>query len=495
MEWVHVGMLFLAFFLALLNGFFVASEFAIVKVRPTQVEELAHGGGRRARVARGNIVGLDDYLSATQLGITIASLGLGWLGHPAVASIIRPLFAWLGAGSGVAADTVAAAMAFGFITYLHIVMGELVPRWIAIHRPLDVALWTALPLRLFYVIMYPAIRVLNRTATFILRTIGFGPAGELEHAHSPRELEMIVESSARHGFLNEQERELLENVLGFGRRYVREIMVPRPDMVCLFTSKSLNENLAIVRESSYTRFPLATADTDSIVGMVHVQDLFEVSRLPGETAKDGCGSGRTPRLSLESISRPVPYVPEVTTVDRLFRVFQRNRTHLAVVVDEYGGVAGLATLEDVLEELVGEIHDEFDVDEVSGIERRANGEAIVAGSLSVEEVAEAFQFDGSRSSMSTIGGYVLQLLGNVPKIGDFVTMGRYRVEVIRMDGHRVTHLRFRPTPEGGTATRSVTAPEARRTKPPEDAEEPDQAPISPPHPQPPKGQEDHKPTS
>lgn len=433
-----------AFFLVLLNGFFVAAEFAIVKVRATRIEELVREGDRRARSARHLIRHLDAYLSATQVGITIASLGLGWVGEHALGGLVGRALAPLGVPASFG-NALAAGVAFAIITFLHVVLGELAPKSLAIQRAESTALWTAAPLRFFAFVLWPAIAALNWTANRILRAVGLHTAVEgADLAHSPQELRMIVEASEASGELNPQERKLLDNALALSERFVREIMVPRPDMICLYTTRSLEENLGTVRESRHTRYPLAVEDKDHIIGMIHVRDLVD--------ARERADADGQP-LSLEKIRRPVMFVPEVATIDRVLRLFQRGRSHLALVVDEFGGIAGLVTLEDVLEELVGEIRDEFDVDEkeVALVPPGASGEALVDAGLPLDEVAESFKFEPAQATVDTIGGYVLQLLGRLPKVGETVQMGRYRVEVAEMEGLRVTKLRFKPLSEAKRA--------------------------------------------
>jgi CBS domain containing-hemolysin-like protein len=422
----------IAAFLVFLNGFFVAAEFAIVKVRATRIEELVRDGNRRAKMARHLIQHLDAYLSATQVGITIASLGLGWVGDHAVGDLVGRALGRI----GVPRAAVAPAIAFAIITFFHVVAGELAPKSLAIQRAEKTALWTAPFLRLFYILMWPVIEALNRCASLLIRAVGLQPAGDVDLAHSAQELRLIVEASEKSGELNPQEKQLLENALQFSERLVREIMIPRPDMVCLYTTRSLEENLAIARESRHTRYPLAVEDKDHISGMIHVRDLIDAS----ERAR---GNGEP--LSLEKLRRPMLFVPEVATIDRVLKLFQRGRSHLAVVVDEYGGIAGLVTLEDVLEELVGEIRDEFDIEERDGgIAPGAGGEVLVEAGLPLHEVAESLKFEPSQATVDTIGGYVLQVLGRLPKLGESVRIGRFNVEVAEMDGLRVTRLRFRP---------------------------------------------------
>jgi CBS domain containing-hemolysin-like protein len=451
----QLALLGLAAFLVVLNGFFVAAEFAIVKVRATRIEELFREGNRRARMARHLIHHLDAYLSATQVGVTIASLGLGWIGEPALAYLLAPALVQVGISSA-GAHGIAFVVAFSIISAFHIVLGELAPKSLAIQRAESTALWVAFPLRIFYVVMWPAIAVLNWASNRVLGWLGLHRATEADLAHSSEELRMIVEASGASGELNPQEKKLLDNALQFSERLVREIMVPRTDMVCLYTRRSLDENLAIVRDAQHTRYPLAVEEKDHIIGMIHVRDLIQAQ----QRAEDG---GEP--LSLERLKRPVLFVPAVATIDRVLRLFQRGRSHLAIVVDEYGGIAGLVTLEDVLEELVGEIRDEFDVDETDRrVEPGAGGEVLVDASMSLDEVARALRFEPAQATVDTIGGYVLQVLGRLPKEGETVRMGRYQVEVAEMDGLRVTRLRFKPAE--GKGARAAVGPDQGAGAPP-----------------------------
>lgn len=425
------GYLILALFLVLLNGFFVAAEFAMVKVRATRIREMAEQGGWRAGVAKAVIDHLDAYLSATQLGITLASLGLGWLGEPAFAHLLEMV---LGPILPAAALHGAAFIAaFAIISFLHIVLGELAPKSLAISRPEATSLWVAAPLRVFYYLMYPAIWALNNAALACLKLFGVQPVGEGETAHSEEELRMIVAASHAQGVLNASERTMLENVMEFSERRVTQIMVPRPDMVCLDVASSMQENLDIVRENQHTRYPVASGNKDTIIGMIHVKDLLTLG-------------GATGVKTLAELRRPILFVPESAMIDHLLKTFQRRRSHMAIVVDEYGGVSGMVTLEDVLEEIVGEIRDEFDAQEEATIEPMGDKVMVDAG-LPLEEAAERFGFTyPPDDAINTVGGYVLKLLGRVPKEGETVTMGRHRVEVMEMDGLRVAQLRFHLLP-------------------------------------------------
>ncbi len=422
-----------AFLLVLLNGFFVAAEFAIVKVRSTKIRELAEQGDWRAVAAQNVIAHLDAYLSACQLGITFSSLGLGWIGEPAVARLIEPTLRAAGVENPTLVHTIAFTVAFLFISFLHIVLGELAPKSLAIRKPESTSLWLAPALRAFYWLMYVPIVALNGTANWILRLVGIEPLNETEQAHSSEELRMIVGASHAHGVLNATERRLLENVIDFSEREVAEIMTPRVDMVCLFVNKSIAENLAIVRGQQHTRYPLAEGSADNVIGMIHIKDFITITV---EGAAERTGS------VLQSIKRPVLFVPERASIDALLRTIQATHTLMAIVVDEYGGVAGVVTLEDVLEELVGEIRDEFDDTELE-VERRG-GETIVDGGLPLNEVEEMFPdlVSDEEGDVRTVGGLVLKELGRIPIVGDQVTLGPYRLEVIEMDNLRITRVKI-----------------------------------------------------
>lgn len=444
------ALIVVAFVLVLLNGFFVAAEFAIVKVRRTRIDELLARGSRRARLARPILDHLEAYLAACQVGITIASLALGWIGEPALARLLHPLAQGLGLEERTSALAVHGAassiVAFGIISFLHIVVGEQAPKAWAIQDSESMTLRIALPLRIAYAVLYPGIWVTNRAANLMLHGFGLRSASEKDLAYSPEELELIVATSAEAGALDEHQRRLFENAINLSAKRVREIMVPRMDMVYLLTTDTLEKSLAIIREQQHTRYPLAAADRERVLGMIHTKDLL-----------DRIASGER-EIQLEKIVRPVIFVPEVASLDRLLRRYQRTRTHMAIVVDEYGSVAGLVTLEDILEELVGQIRDEFDVDEedapviVGGAD-----ETVVEAWLPVDQVAAKLGFKAVGAQATTIGGYVLQLLGRLPRVGSAVVVGPWRVEVAEMEGLRLTQLRFRRKPEGqDAATGSAT---------------------------------------
>src|SRR5262245_11859914 len=336
--------------LILANAFFVAAEFAIVKVRGAHIDDLARRGSPLAQVARRIIHNLDASLAAAQLGVTFASLGLGWVGEPAVAKVVEPLLAVVCIWSPAVIHGVSFAVAFACITGLHILVGEQMPKFLGIRHSQEVALWTSLPFLLFSWCFYPVLWLLNACANGLLRFFGFRDASTQELAHSEEELRMILSESQRHGALSAGKVNLLENVLDLAGRTALEVMVPRPDIDYLSLSRNWKENLETIYRTGHTRYPLCETDIDHVIGMVHIKDIF-LQRIEIKTPAD-----------LLKIKREVLFVPESRPVEALQQDFQQRRLHMAMVVDEYGSTTGLVTLEDVLEELVGEIQDEFDAE-------------------------------------------------------------------------------------------------------------------------------------
>ena len=424
--------LLLGVVLVLLNGFFVAAEFALVKVRPTQIDPYVARGSRAGKVARHMITHLDAYLSATQLGITLASLALGWIGEPAFAWLVEPLvMAIPGAGPAVL-HSVSLTLSFLVITVLHIVLGELAPKSLAIRKPEAATLVTALPLYAFYKLTYPAIWVLNHGANALLKLVGVEPVSESELAHDEEELRRLLASSPA-AVLSKHKRELLANIFELSNRVARQVMVPRGDVVYLSTTRSLEENLAIARASGHTRLPLCEGDLDHVVGVVHIKDLF---RTPA------------PLAALEEVARAITFVPETLGLDRLLRRMRREQIHLAAVVDEYGGVSGIVTLENVIEEIVGQIQDEFDLETPDLVEESSNV-YVVSGSMLVDDLEQALSVDFTDRDEDTIGGVVMSELGRMPEAGDAVELPPLHLEVLEVEGNRVQAVRvtvLTPTP-------------------------------------------------
>ena len=429
--------LILAIFLVFLNAFFVTAEFAIVKVRATRVQELTQEGARGALAAQEAIRNLDSYLSATQLGITLASLGLGWIGEPAFAQLIGPPLGALGIWSPAIVHSIALTAAFAVITFLHIVLGELAPKTVAIRYPEIVVLAVAPPLRLLHRVFYPALRLLDASSRAFLRPFGITPTSQGELGHSEEELRLLLAESHRIGTLSASKRKLLENIFDYTRRCAKHIMVPRAEIVYLSLQRPLTESLEIIRQSQHTRYPLCDTDIDHVVGMIHAKDLFQ----PAEGLHDAA--------DLLEIKREILFVPETRPLDLLQRDFQQQRVHMAVVVDEYGGTSGLVTLEDILEEIVGEIQDEFDA-EPPKMEATPEG-YVVDGLVLLEDVAERLGVASPHHESNTLGGFVIARLGRIARLGDLVTLDGFEVKVIEMKGRRVSKLLLTACgPSGGT---------------------------------------------
>ncbi len=420
--------------LVVLNAFFVAAEFAMVRVRPTRVAELARDGDWRARAVQGAQRRLDAFLSATQLGVTLTSLGLGWIGEPAFAHLLSPTFAALGIRSERALENTAIATAFALITFLHIVLGELVPKSYTIRQTERVALWVAVPIRLFQLVFAPALWLLGRASSATLRMLGVTADKSGELAHSESELRMLLAESHRVGALSGQKREILENVIDYTERTARHVMIPRADIAYVSLARPIGENLAVITQTEHTRFPLAATDIDHVVGMVHVKDLFQ-RREKLQSSEE-----------LAACKRPILFVPESRPLDALQRDFQDGRTHMAIVVDEYGGTSGLVTLEDVIEELIGDIQDEFDREPPS-VEQTPQG-LVFDGLMLVDDVAEKLGEELEQTGdVSTLGGFITAQLGRIPRRGDAVSLRNHELRVIEMKGRRVGKVLAVPLPE------------------------------------------------
>ncbi|MDD5200963.1 MAG: hemolysin family protein [Terrimicrobiaceae bacterium] len=421
--------------LVMLNGFFVAAEFALVKVRSSQLEALVDQGVRGARTARHASQHLDSYLSATQLGITLASLGLGWLGEPFLAAIIEPFFVELGLSSPAFIHAVSFGIAFTSITILHIVFGELAPKSLAIRKSAGVSLAVAAPLGLFYSLFRPFIWLLNGLANeFLRRVIKIEPVGESELAHSEEELRLILAESEKSDEVSSMGKEIVINALDLKRRIVRDIMTPRGDVVYLDAEEPFERQIATAIESQHTRFPLCREHLDDAVGLVHIKDLLTLVH-KGE--KD-----------VQSIRRELLHVSEMMPLEKLLRFFLTKHAHLAVAVDEYGGAVGIVTLDNVLEELVGSIQDEFDTAEEE-YRHITETEFEVEGTHALYELEEKLDHKFENADVTTIGGYVTTELGHLPLKGETARIGAWLATVTESDARRVlrVHLKKDPEPE------------------------------------------------
>jgi CBS domain containing-hemolysin-like protein len=415
--------------LVMLNGFFVAAEFAIVKVRASQLETLSDEGNRRAAVGRQVISQLDSYLSACQLGITLASLGLGWIGEPFLARMLQPFFVLAHIQSPALITSISFAIAFSVITFLHIVLGEQAPKILAIRKAVPATLFVSPPLRLFHGLFKPAIRFLNASSNFVLkRILHIEPAAEGELAHSEEELRLILDQSEKSEEVTPLGRDLLTNVLDLRHRVVRDIMTPRGDIVYLDAEDDFEINVKKALESRHTRFPLVRGHLDNTLGLIHIKELIPMMR--------------DPQPDLMRIRRELIPVPEMMPLEKLLNLFLGKHAHLAIVVDEFGGTVGMVTLENVLEELVGDIQDEFDADKEEF--RRINeNEFTVDGALGLYELNDLIGLELESADVSTIGGYVTHLLGHLPKQGEEIRIGDFQVTVTQADSRRVRQLHFR----------------------------------------------------
>jgi CBS domain containing-hemolysin-like protein len=414
--------------LVLANAFFVAAEFALVGARRTRLETQSQTGDRKAMLALKAVQSLDRYISATQLGITLASLGLGWVGEPALAGLFENIFAGIPAPfNWLATHTAAVAMAFTIITTLHIVLGELVPKAMALLFPEDVSRWLAAPLIGFAWIMHYPITVLNGTANGLLRLGGIKSRGDHERLHSPEEIRMLVEQSGEGGSLRRGDARLLEGVFEFSEKSAEEVMTPRTDIVALEADATVEEAADVAAEAGRSRYPVFTDSLDDIIGVVHTKDLLRALR-------------SAPDSSVRRIMRQPMFVPGTREVEDVLADMKRLKIHLAVVLDEYGGTAGLVTMEDLLEEIVGEIFDEHDTVEQAVTERQ-DGVVLVDGATPLSEFNTTFDAELDDTDYTTLGGFIFGQLGRLPKVGDHASGGGLRFEVAAMDGRRVESVK------------------------------------------------------
>ena len=413
--------------LVLANAFFVAAEFALVGARKTRLDEMARSGDGKARLARRAVQSLDRYISATQLGITLASLGLGWIGEPTVAGLIQGWFAWLPpAVAYLGTHGAAVAIAFTFITVLHIVLGELVPKALALLHPEGVSRWVAAPMMAFAWVMAIPIGILNRISNAVLRLVRVPRPSEHDRLHSPEEIRMLVEQSTEAGSLEQQDARLLEGVFEFTEKTAEEVMTPRTEMVALAAELGMGAAADRVAEARRSRYPVYSGSLDEIVGVVHAKDILSALRTD-------------PGAPLRGIMRPPLFVPGTREVEDVLADMKRLKVHLAVVLDEYGGTAGLVTMEDLLEEIVGPIFDEYDRPE--RVSSEPSG-ALLDGAMPITEFNAEHDASLDNTDYTTIGGLVFGQLGRLPRPGDVVQLEGYRFEVVSMAGRRVDQVRL-----------------------------------------------------
>lgn len=416
--------------LVLANAYFVAAEFALVGARKTRLEEASQAGDRKATRALAAIQHLDRYISATQLGITLASLGLGWAGEPALAHLFEGLFRGLPEPMAfMASHTAAVAAAFTIITTLHIVLGELVPKSLALLYPEDVSRWVIWPLMGFSWVMHYPISLLNGLAIRLLRLVGVAGAGEHDRLHSPEEIRMLVEQSGQGGSLTRGDARMLEGVFEFSEKSAQDVMTPRTDIIGLTADATVEDAADVVAGAGRSRYPVYTTSLDEIVGVVLAKDILRALR-------------DTEGVPVRRIMREPLLVPGTREVEDVLTDMKRLKTHLAVVLDEYGGTAGLVTMEDLLEEIVGEIYDEYDP-ETNAVVAAIDGIVSLEASLPITAFNDRFDVELPADQYTTLGGYLFGQLGRLPKVGDRITTEGYLFEITAMDARRVETVRVR----------------------------------------------------
>ncbi|OPA78550.1 hypothetical protein BVG16_11830 [Paenibacillus selenitireducens] len=398
--------LFLVAILIIATAFFVATEFAIIKLRPSRVDQMVLEGRKNALAVKQVTTHLDGYLSACQLGITITALGLGWLGEPTIEIMLHPLFVQL-AIPDQAASIISFIVAFLLVTYLHVVLGELAPKTFAIHKAEMISLFTAKPIIYFYKAMYPLIWLFNGSANGIVRLFGLKPATEHEEAHSEQELQIILSESYESGKINTTEYGYVSRIFAFDNLLAREIMVPRTDMICLDADKTMQEHLKVIQEEQYTRFPVISGSKDNVVGMIHTKQFI--------IHKDLCED----EMRITNMLHPVLTVSEAMPIKTLLKRMQQESTHIAILVDEYGGTSGMITIEDILEEIVGEIRDEFDAEEQPDIEKIQDNHYILDGTVPLSQMNDLLHADIESDHIDSIGGWLYEQQPELAKGGEW----------------------------------------------------------------------------
>ncbi|MDP8950509.1 MAG: hemolysin family protein [Actinomycetota bacterium] len=415
----------------------MAAEFAFVRIRATQVDRLVREGKSTAGMVKTARRKLDAYLAVCQLGITISSLGLGALGEPVVAALIEPLLGPLGVPEGLI-HTLAFAIAFGIISFFHVVFGELAPKTVAIQSPEGTSLFVAPFMRFFYYLLLPGTIVFNGTANAFTRALGYPPASESDETHSEEEIRQLVAQSTRHGVLDEDEEEMVGAVFELNDKVAREIMVPRPDVVSLQAEMDLRKLVSVAAAGTYTRYPVyEDGSPDRIVGAVHVKDVLRAVE---------SGGGLEADITARDLMRDVLIVPENRPIDGILEDFQKQELQMAIVIDEWGSFEGLFTLEDIIEEIVGEIRDEFDEEEPA-VRKLPDGSYSMDGRIPIGVVNEALGSEFESEDFDTIGGLVLGHLGRAPEVGDEVRLDGYLLRVDEVDGPRVAQVIAREAPE------------------------------------------------
>lgn len=430
---------FLIILLIALTAFFVATEFAIVKVRSSKIDQLVAEGSKGSLAAKKVITHLDEYLSACQLGITITALGLGWLGEPTVEDILHPVFEQLHLNPNIV-SILSFAIAFSFVTFLHVVVGELAPKTFAIQKAEAIALLFSPPIIWFYKIMYPAIWLLNGSARVLVGIFGVKPASEHEMAHSEEELRILLSESYESGEINKNELKYVNNIFEFDERVAKEIMVPRTEMIVFSIDDTFESIMETVKVENYTRYPIIDGDKDNVVGFINMKEVL-TSKIKNDLP-DGA-------LMLEEFINPVIRVLETTPIHDLLVKMQKERTHIAILMDEYGGTSGLVTVEDILEEIVGEIRDEFDEDEIPDVRKIGENHFIINARLLIQDVNDLLGIDLNDDEIDTIGGWFLTQSFDIETYSEIEVEG-YLFKVHESEGHHILYLEVKKLPEDST---------------------------------------------
>ncbi|MEC2101085.1 hemolysin family protein [Bacillus licheniformis] len=429
-----VNLIFVAVLIAL-TAFFVASEFAIIRIRSSRVDQLIAEGNKTAVSVKKVITHLDEYLSACQLGITLTALGLGWLGEPTVARLLEPLFVKWSIPSSVS-HIVSVVIAFSLITFLHVVVGELAPKTLAIQKAEAVSFLFAKPLIWFYRIMFPFIWALNGSARLLTKAFGLEAVSENEMAHSEEELRIILSESYKSGEINQSEFKYVNKIFEFDDRLAKEIMIPRTEVVSFPNDMKIAEMIDITKAEGYTRYPVEDGDKDNIVGVINVKEILTAC-ISGECSKED---------TIEQFINPIIHVIETVPIHDLLLKMQKERVHMAILSDEYGGTAGLVTVEDIIEEIVGEIRDEFDIDEINEIRKIGENHYILDGKVLVNQVNDLLGIQLDNEEIDTIGGWFLTQKYDVQK-GDMITDQGFEFTINEIDGHHVSYVEVKKAAE------------------------------------------------
>jgi len=430
MFWVYLFNILVVFLVVLLNAFFVAAEFAIVKVRNTQIEPLVEKGNKRATIAKDIIAHMDAYLSATQLGVTMASLALGWIGEPLVSGMLRPLCAVLGLQNEKIIEAIAVAVGFSIITFLHITLGEQAPKWLAIQKAQGTALFVSYPLKLFFTVFKPIIIALNGFANGILKLAGLGEISGAELTHSQEELRLLLSQDKQ---VSAASKNIVLNAMDFRRKQARHVMVSRKEIVALSLSAPVKDNVEIMRTNKFSRYPVYKDTIDNIIGVIHTKDVFRAER------------HLKPDFKLEVVLREVVVMPETATLERVLETMLQKKTHLIPLADEFGGTAGMITMENVLEELVGNIQDEFDK-EAPEITALSDTEYLVNANITTTDVERLLNQELSPKDILSIGGFAIEHLGHIPKKGEKFRVGNTEFIIESTRDRVIDSIRIRRIP-------------------------------------------------